>query len=158
MIAERRWPDGIMVVMPSDHLIQNREGFVDTITRAAERAKRGEFVTIGIPPTYPATVYGYLHLKSNPAGDGAAIPLHAFVEKPDRARAEEFLATGRYLWNSGIFIWKTTVILESVQTHLPDLYEKMTPVVHALHTEKFQKAVREAFETATPISIDYGVM
>lgn len=158
MIAERRWPGGIMVVMPSDHLVGDTNCFLKTISTAVERAKKGGLVTIGIPPTFPATVYGYLHFEGGTLTIQEARPLKAFVEKPEKTRAEEFLATGRYLWNSGIFVWQTSAILENFRRHLPETYESMAEAALALNTKEFSPAVHRAFKKATRISIDYGVM
>jgi mannose-1-phosphate guanylyltransferase len=157
-VVEHRWPGGIMVVMPSDHRVRDKRGFRRTIRLAAERAEKGGLVTIGIPPAYPATVYGYLHLDSVFTAGGEAVPLRGFVEKPIRERAEEFLASGRFMWNSGIFVWKSSAILEACQRHLPDVYEILSEVKGARSLKKFGSAVARVFPRVKPISIDYGVM
>jgi mannose-1-phosphate guanylyltransferase len=155
---EKRWPDSCMVVLPSDHLVKDRDGFRSTILAAAERAREGGLVTIGIPPTYPATGYGYLFLEKGEAQPGKAVRLRAFIEKPDRARAEAFLADGRYLWNAGMFVWRASVILEAVRRYLPGVYEALAPLGESVGRREFCSEVRRAFDRLQPISIDYGVM
>jgi len=121
----RRAPDAVQIVLPADHVIRPAEAFRRTLAAAArEAAASGALLTFGIRPTHPATGYGYVETgEQMHAVDG--IPVHRvvrFVEKPDRARAEEFLAQGSFLWNSGIFVWSTSAILEAVREHVPAVH------------------------------------
>jgi mannose-1-phosphate guanylyltransferase len=158
VLIEKRWPDSCMVVLPSDHLVRDGDGFRTTILAAAAKALEGGLVTIGVPPAYPATGYGYLFLQERTVRAGQAVRLRAFIEKPDRARAEAFLADGRYLWNAGMFVWRTSVILEAVRRHLPEIHDALAPLGALIGRPDFASGVRRAFDPLRPISIDYGVM
>ena len=100
-IAERRFPGCVMAVMPSDHLIRP-DAFQQTLQLAVRRAQDGGLGTIGIPPDHAATAYGYLLTE----GTDRVRRVTRFVEKPDKARAEQFISDPAYLWNGGIFIWQ----------------------------------------------------
>jgi mannose-1-phosphate guanylyltransferase len=157
VVVHRRWPGSVMIVMPSDHVISNLEGFRRTLASAVARARRGGLGTVGIPPTFPATVFGYLRL-AGPAAPAEAVRVEEFVEKPDRPRAEQYLADGRHLWNAGIFVWKAETLLAAAERHLPDTYGRLAPLAECVGTPAFADRVREAFEALQPLSIDYGIM
>jgi mannose-1-phosphate guanylyltransferase len=157
VIAARRWPGSVMVVMPSDHIITNLDAFRRTVGRAVERARRGGLGTIGIPPTFPSTAFGYLRVARSPAGAGA-LRVERFVEKPDRRRAEVYAASGRYLWNSGIFVWKAQTLLEAAARHLPQVYRPLSALADAAAAPGFPARARAAFKSISSTSIDYGVM
>lgn len=130
--VERRDPDALQLVCPADHVIAPVEKFAATVRAACDAAREsGGLFTFGVRPTYPATGYGYIE-----AGDTVATidghDVHAvarFVEKPDRARAEEFLATGRFLWNAGIFGWRTRDVLAGLDAHAGDILAPLREVV-----------------------------
>jgi len=157
MVVAERWPEAVMAVFPSDHFIADEEAFVQTVAAAVARAKEGGLGTIGIAPSSPATRFGYLHLGQ------AAVPLvpqpvETFVEKPDRARAEAYLATGLYLWNSGIFIWQARTLLEAARQHLPETCAALSQVAAHVGQESFGPRAKEAFEQIRAASVDYGIM
>lgn len=131
--------DAVMAVLPSDHVVTDETAFRRTLEQAIAAAAR-HLVTVGIRPTRPETGYGYLELGTRIEGD--ACEVRRFVEKPDLARAREYLAAGRYLWNSGMFFFRAARILEETRRHLP-------AVVQALDGR---------YEDAPAISIDYGIM
>jgi mannose-1-phosphate guanylyltransferase len=158
LVADRRWPDSVLAVLPSDHLIQDRAGFRRTVEAAARHAARGGLLTIGIPPSYPATAYGYLQLDAPVRSGKEIFKLRRFVEKPKRERAEEFIAGGDFLWNSGIFVWKTSSILQALERHLPAHLAALRPAAAAHGSASFAAAVRDAFDRIESISIDFGVM
>lgn len=158
MIAEARWPDSVMIVMPSDHRIESAQAFVKTVTVAANRARRGGLGTIGIRPRFPATGFGYLRIEERNPPPGEALKVLRFVEKPDRKRAEEFLASGQYLWNAGIFVWRGAALLAELKRHLPALYRALEPLGKALGSNEFEGKLSQAFGQAPSISIDFGVM
>ncbi len=158
MIAEARWPGSVMIVMPSDHRIESTEGFVKTVAVAANRARQGGLGTIGIRASFPATGFGYLKIEEHDPPCGRALKVSRFVEKPDRKRAEEFLASGQYLWNAGIFLWQGATLLAEVERHLPALYRALEPLGQALGSEEFGDKLCQAFAQAPSISIDFGVM
>jgi len=157
VVAERRFPGSVLVSMPSDHLVTHLEGFHETLDRAIARARQGGLGTIGVVPDFPATGYGYLRLSGPPAG-GDAVAVERFVEKPEQAAAEKYLAAGRYLWNAGIFVWQARELLAAAERHLPATYEALASVGPAVGTASFDARVRDAFERIQPISIDYGIM
>jgi len=157
VIINHRWPGSTMVAMPADHLIGNMEAFRQTLARAVARAREGGLGTIGIPPTYPSTEFGYLRLPGPPDGTGP-VRIEQFVEKPDLGRAEQYVASGRYLWNSGIFVWQSRVLLEAAARHLPQVYHPLAALDKVVDTEEFLPRAAEAFERIEAISVDYGIM
>jgi len=157
LVAAGRWPGAVMAVFPSDHFIGSEEAFVETVAAAVARAVEGGLGTIGIPPTSPATGFGYLELGAD-AEPLATQPVAAFVEKPDRARAEAYLAGGRHLWNSGIFVWRPEVLLEAARRHLPDTVAALEGVANHVGRDTFAAEARAAFERIAADSVDYGIM
>jgi len=157
VVVHRRWPGSVMIVMPSDHLISGLDAFRQTLARAAARARQGGLGTIGIPPTLPATTFGYLRVAERPAA-AEAVRVEQFVEKPDRRRAQEYVASGRFLWNGGIFVWKAETLLEAAARHLPEVHRPLAALADAVGTPAFAARARRAFEQIPPVSIDYGVM
>ena len=145
--------DGIMVVSPSDAYVKDQKEYVKTFNTAIEGAKKGGLFTIGIKPTFPATGYGYI--KS--IGDGEIKKVERFVEKPDYITAEKYLKSGDYLWNSGVFVWKASVILEEIKKYIPELYDGLK-LIEKSPIDKQSFAAEEAYKIIPSISIDYGVM
>jgi mannose-1-phosphate guanylyltransferase len=156
-IVDHRWPGATMIVMPSDHLITELAAFRRTFVAAVARARSGGLGTIGIRPTFPATAFGYLHLGARPAGL-RAVPVKRFVEKPDRARAARYVASGDFLWNSGIFVWRADVLLDAAERHLPQIYRPLASLRKVIGTRAFAPSARRAFRHIEAVSIDYGVM
>ena len=141
--------DAVMVVLPADHIIVPRGKFMDTLKRAVTLAGETEdLITIGIKPTYAATGYGYIEV-GNKEKQGV-FGVKRFAEKPDRKKAERFLKTGRFFWNSGIFVWKKSVILEAMRKYMPSLYRKLQMVS--------SKNIGKLYPKLPDISIDYGIM
>ena len=141
--------DAVMVVLPADHIIVPRGKFMDTLKRAVTLAGETEdLITIGIKPTYAATGYGYIEV-GNKEKQGI-FGVKRFAEKPDRKKAERFLKTGRFFWNSGIFVWKKSVILEAMRKYMPSLYRKLQMVS--------SKNIGKLYPKLPDISIDYGIM
>ena len=114
-----KYEDAVMIVLPSDHLIKSNDIFKDTFVNACEVAEKGSnLVTVGITPNYPETGYGYIKYNKNNC-DGVAYSVEKFVEKPDLDTAKSYLADGSYLWNSGMFVWKVSTILECFKKFMP---------------------------------------
>jgi len=155
-----RDPEAVMVVLPSDHMILDEARFAEVIRDAVTAAREtGGLVTIGIRPTRPETGYGYIHVGPlSRVERGRPLRVRKFTEKPDLETAVAFLASGEYLWNSGMFVWKVRAILEAVERHLPELACGMRPVAEAVGTADFDAALAEHFPRLPKISIDYGVM
>ena len=122
-------PDSIMMVMPSDHAIRDVKPFQERLLWAVEAAEQGYLVTFGIKPTRPETAYGYIR-SGHPfkSSDHEIFHAEEFIEKPDLKTAETFLHQGRYYWNSGIFVWKTSKILKEIESHLPSLYQGLKKI------------------------------
>lgn len=150
----RRAPDSVQVVLAADHVIRPDEAFRATLAAAAEEARAsGALVTLGIRPTFPATGFGYIEAAEEVARR-AGQPVRRvarFVEKPPRARAEEFVASGSFFWNSGLFVWRTDVIERSVSEFMPD-------VRAALEQAARGEALDALYRALKPIAIDVAVM
>ncbi len=154
----KKYGDALMFVLPSDHLIKYTSIFCQTLADACEVAEQGDsLVTLGITPDAPETGYGYI--KFNPEqAEGRAYPVERFVEKPDLETAKNYLASQEYLWNSGMFIWKVSAILDSLRRFLPDMYAGLQRIAQAIGTPEQQAALDREFRAFKSVSIDYGVM
>lgn len=153
----RRDPDDVLVVLPSDHHIGDVERFRDVLKVAVASAERGVVTTIGLQPTHPETGFGYLELEGR-AEPGRPARVVRFVEKPDRARAEAFLAGGRHLWNGGMFIFRARDMLAAVRAHLPALADGLDELDRAAARGDEASALARVFPTLPAVSIDTGVM
>jgi mannose-1-phosphate guanylyltransferase len=153
-------PDAVVMVLPSDHFIADEPGFVKVLQRAVATARQGRVTTVGIVPTRPETGYGYIEVGDALGGDAGANAVKRFVEKPDRARAESFLAAGhgRYLWNAGMFFFRVKDMAALLQRHLPAMAEGVARIDAAARSGDDSAVVREVFPTLESISIDHGVM
>ena len=161
MFAEKEDPDGIMVVTPSDHLIENDELFRDTVLAAVKIAdERDGIVTIGITPTYPATGYGYVKTAENITGSEKIrqFKVERFVEKPNEPTASEYLNQGGFYWNSGLFVFKISVFLEAVKMYAPALYSDLRKIQSDLGNPTFEKTLDTIYRAVEGISVDYGIM
>jgi mannose-1-phosphate guanylyltransferase len=158
---QQREPDGVMVVLPADHLIEETARFRHILSIAVETARLGDcLVTIGIKPTSPETGYGYLEqgsLKTATRGENV-YEVASVREKPALKQAKVFLKKGRFYWNSGIFIWRVGVILEAIRQWLPDLHDGLSEIKNVLGTQREQEVVRRVYKGLRSVSIDYGVM
>ena len=155
--AMKQDKDAVVVVLPSDHIIADVQTFQKAVLTAARNAEQGYLVTFGIVPTFPATGYGYV--KAAGSESDGAFTLEKFVEKPCLEKAQEYLASGQYAWNSGMFVFKAEIFLEELKLHNPEMA--------SLAIEAFEKAsidtdfIRlnsEAFGKIKGDSIDYAVM
>ena len=154
----KKYEDANMLVLASDALIKNNDIFVDTLKDAIEVASQGEnLVTIGITPNYPETGYGYINFDKD-SKLGAANSVKRFVEKPDLAKAKEYLATGEYLWNSGMFIWKVSTILKNFKEFMPDIYEGLLTIQASMGSDAYERTLEEIFTAFRSESVDYGIM
>ncbi|HVP60952.1 MAG TPA: mannose-1-phosphate guanylyltransferase [Myxococcaceae bacterium] len=154
--VQARDPDGVLAVLPSDHHVADVPGFQAVLRRAADVARSGALVTIGIKPTRPETGYGYVQV-GEPI-DGGAFRVRAFVEKPDAPTAAQYLASGDYLWNGGIFVFTARAMREAIARHLPELGAVLDRLAPLVGTPRYAAALRRVFPAAPSVSIDYGVM
>ncbi len=156
-----RGEDPVMVILPADHVIRDVPAFHRCLRLAVEAAEEGKLVTFGIQPTGPETGFGYIKATVN----GETLPrVERFKEKPDAATAAAFLAEGGWYWNSGMFVWKASAIMEAVEAALPDLAQIMSTIKQTRSvdpvnfSERWQQALREHFPRCPSISIDHGVL
>ncbi len=151
-------PDDLLLVAPSDHLIEDVSAFHDAIRAGVEAARGGNLVTFGITPRHAETGYGYLELDAAPV-TGRAGPLRRFVEKPDAALARDMVASGRHLWNAGIFLFRIRDILAAFEEHAPDMIDPCRrALAQAREDLGFQRLDQAAYGAVRAQSIDYAVM
>ena len=176
-----RDPDAVMAVLPADHVIAKSDAFLRCLARAEEVAREGFLVTIGLVPRRAETGYGYIQrgepLEINsPTGDVSGVALDSclassvtldsclafrvarFVEKPDRAAAERYVAAGDYFWNGGMFIWRAAAILDELRAHAPAVAEAATRIAEAMKAGADRNRIDELYRTIEAVSIDYAVM
>lgn len=144
--------ESIMLVLPSDHWIGNEERFREVLRKGVRWAEEGNLVTYGIVPSRPETGYGYIE-KGKRMGDNA-VKVKRFTEKPNLKKAAGYLKTGNYLWNSGIFLWKSEVILEEIMKYQQQISDKVKNLMDNPSNEN----IESLYKTGDPISIDYGVL
>jgi mannose-1-phosphate guanylyltransferase len=158
--AKRVAEDEPMVVLPSDHFIADVESFTRTICAAADVARAGAIVTLGVAPVRPETGYGYIHIgaEGGAASEQPYFRVRRFVEKPDYQTALGYLSSGDYLWNSGVFIFTARAILQEIEACMPALHEGLTEIERAIDTPDYDAAVERVYDRIESVSIDYGVM
>ena len=157
-----------MVVVPADHFIPEKIIFKKIMDNAVKAASfNNSLVTIGIKPTCPATGYGYIKTQNSKrkAQNKAVYKVKKFIEKPDLIKAKKFIKQG-YLWNSGIFVWEITAILEALRDYAPDLLRQLSEVdafllsnkTHAWQQSNFRKILLKSYKKIKSVSIDYAVL
>lgn len=154
-------PDATMVVMPSDHVISPAAKFRQALEQAADLVSKspGRLVTFGIKPTYPAESFGYIHRGEPVAAYGApSYRVQEFREKPDAQTAAEYLATGEYYWNGGIFVWKAQTILHELEVRQPAMAVRLRTIAASWGTDQRQAVFQREFTAIEGVSIDYAVM
>ena len=156
-VIKKKYEDAIMMVLPSDHLIGLEDIYINTLKKAVKVASQGEnLVTIGITPEYPETGYGYINFGAE--DDNGAYIVERFVEKPDLATAELYFSSGKYLWNSGMFVWKLSTILGNIKNLMPDIYEGAAKIGEAYGTSQFNEILVKEFMAFRSESVDFGIM
>jgi mannose-1-phosphate guanylyltransferase len=150
--------DALMVVVPADHVIKDAAGLRRTLRAAADLAMRRDcLVTIGVPPTQPETGYGYLEVGAAiPAAPPGACWVRRFHEKPAAAAARRYVASGRHLWNAGMFVWKTSVFRAALARCLPEVHDVLDDVWRA--PRGAARRLRAAYARVQSVSVDVGVM
>ena len=159
----KRDPDATMVVLPADHLIENRKELVRDVRLAAQLAQQGLLVTFGIPPDRPDTGYGYIGLGKEIVRYTAGVPLAAykvlgFREKPSADKAREYVAAGNFVWNSGMFVWRVDEILEAMRLYMPKFSAALETFAKTIGTKREAAALKRLYAGIESISIDYAVM
>jgi mannose-1-phosphate guanylyltransferase len=156
-ILLRRDPEAVLGLFPSDHVIADEKKFRDLLREAVQLAAAGEnIVTLGIQPTRPETGYGYIE-TGEPAA-GRAVRVRRFTEKPDAERARQFLASGNYFWNSGMFIWGARTLANALREHLPETAPLLEEIAAAYGSGKFESLFRRLYPQCENISVDYAVL
>jgi mannose-1-phosphate guanylyltransferase len=152
-------PEAELAVVSADHVIRPVERFAATLTLAYDALgpRPDSLVTLGITPTSPATGFGYVQ-RGGPTGVPGVSEAAAFREKPDRATAERYLASGEYLWNSGMFVWRAATVLEALAEHLPQTARGLDRIVAATPGADRDSVLAEVFPTLPKISVDYAVL
>ncbi len=151
----KRNPAGVMIVLPSDQHVADPRAFRIALRSAIDVAQRGEIVTLGIKPTRPETGYGYIRVGA--PFHPPACKVAAFVEKPDVEKAKGYLASGDYLWNAGIFVFRADVMLAAFAKLMPELSAALATLSATIGTKKYAAALKAQFAKMPAISIDYGV-
>lgn len=154
----KRNQDSVMIVLPSDHLIREEDLFRSVLQKAVLVAEKGHnVVTVGTTANRPETNYGYIR-RGERSVYGTADCAEQFVEKPDLQTALRYLQDGNYLWNCGIFVWKTSTVLELFREYIPDIYEHILRIGEGIGAERESEILQWEYSKIRPISIDYGVM
>ena len=159
-VLQKRDPQALMAILPSDHFIRNRDLFHYLIGAAFDVAENGYLVTLGITPTYPSTGYGYIQ-QGEPLAGNYKYPVYAvkrFKEKPDEATAQQLLRSSDHSWNSGMFIWRADAILAEIERQMPELYKVVCKIAAAWGTEEQRNVVDALWYDLKSQTIDYGVM
>ena len=164
LFIRRADPRAVMVVLPSDHIMADEQEFgrvLDLAVRVADES--GKLITLGIHPTRPETGYGYIQVVdeddgSNPYFSSGVYKVKTFAEKPNAATAEQFIKSGDFLWNSGMFIWRVDAIMAEIQRELPEMYQELLKIEGAIDDAKYDHILETAYRMIRNISIDYGVM
>lgn len=157
LVIKRKYKDATMVVLPSDHLIENEDKFRDIILKANKYLDTNNkaIVTLGMSPTRPETGYGYIKYDNNTNME--MLKVDRFVEKPDKETAEKYLKEGNYLWNGGMFLWKVNTILSEVKKYIPNTYEVLSEIEN-VSDENLQEVINSNYSKTDEISIDYAVL
>jgi mannose-1-phosphate guanylyltransferase len=154
-------PDAIMLVTPADHVISPNEEFIAAVQRAIATIEKNpeQLCLFGIVPDRPATGYGYIE-QGNALGDESdrVFNVERFREKPDLATAEQFLAAGNFLWNSGIFVWRADTILNNLEEFQPEMFQRLSAIREHCGRPTFGEALETEFPNMPSISIDYAVL
>lgn len=161
VVIEKKYGEAMMIILPSDHLIKQPIIFRDTLkTAVAVASEQDNLVTIGITPDYPETGYGYIQFGADSLHKefSSVYEVERFVEKPNIEVAQQYIDSGNFLWNSGMFVWKVSSILSNFKKHLPRIYDGLTRIGQSYGTNRFEEAVNSEFLKFDSVSVDYGIM
>jgi mannose-1-phosphate guanylyltransferase len=160
-LLELTAPDTVIGIFPSDHVVKDTARFGKVIGAGAALAAGGErIVVLGVPPTRPETGYGYIELGAmiDPVDGVPVRRVKRFTEKPDRARAEEFVASGNYSWNGGIFLWSARTLAGAIREHCPAMAPLLEKIAAAYGAHQFEQVFAEVYPQCENISVDYAVL
>lgn len=159
-LAFARDPDAIVGSFAADHVVTDVPHFEQAVRAAIDVARQGYLVTIGIQPSYPEIGYGYIH-SGDAIGDFQGIEVRTvdrFKEKPDAETAEAYVASGEYLWNASMFVWKASVLMEEMRQHLPDLAAALERIAAAWDTPDRQATLNAIWPQVEDVTIDHGIL
>jgi mannose-1-phosphate guanylyltransferase len=159
-LVKAKDPDGVFAILTADHVMGKLELYRKTLEEALDlAAKEAVYITIGIKPDEPSTGYGYVERgELHSEGDIKFFAAKRFVEKPERAVAEEYLASGNFYWNSGMFIWSAKTVIDGLSQHKPELVEMIDRVIPVVGTDKFEAVLAAEYQDLVKISIDFALM
>jgi len=153
--------DTLMAVLPADHFIEQPQKFREIMRAALEVAlEPGRMVVLGIPPTRPETGFGYIERTGEPIGVGT-LPVYAvrrFTEKPELKLAQEYVASGNYHWNAGMFFWRVSTFLENLKSFLPRTHDALEKLAGFIGTRNYERKLRVIYPKLQNISVDYAVL
>ena len=164
-LLEKHEPDTVIGIFPSDHVVKDVPRFTEVLRAGVALAASGDrIVVLGVPPTRPETGYGYI--EQGELVDGAQVPcddvpvrrVRRFTEKPNAVLASEFLQSGNYAWNSGIFLWSARTLADAIREHRPAIASVLEEISAAYGTSDFEEVFRELYPKCENISIDYAVL
>lgn len=157
---EKLDPDAVMFSLHADHYIERAEEFRHALMNAMRAARDGNLVLLGIQPRNSETGYGYIHRGQviKKVGEHPIYRVAQFMEKPDEATAARFLASGEYYWNSGIFAWRVSTILEEIAVHQPKLHGQLRKIGRALRTPRERETMKRVWKTIANETIDVGIL
>ena len=158
LTAGRVDPDVVVLLAPSDHAIGDDVAFADTVRRGIGPAQQGSIVTFGVRPDSPHTGYGYIETKKGERGEDWALAVERFVEKPSRERAETYVDSGRFYWNSGIFLFKASTLLQLFQTYAPEILAVCRQALNEATKDLGFRQLGQSYQRAPSISLDYAIM
>lgn len=155
-VIKKKYGNAVMLVLPSDHLIKYENIYTRTLCNAIVKATEDDnLVTIGITPSYAETGYGYINFGEE---SGNAYKVEKFVEKPDLRTAKKYLSSGKYLWNSGMFVWQVSAIEECFKKFMPEVYDGAEKIGQAFGTDNFENVLETEYNKFPSESIDFGIM
>ena len=159
-VLGKRDPDAVMAVLTADHIIGNLKLFQQILTAAYHVARENYLVTLGISPTFPATGYGYIR-KGESLGEYQGLDgfrVLEFTEKPGLSEAERMISSGDYSWNSGMFFWRTDLIIKEISRQMPELFSQLEQIAEAWDTKDQEKTIQKVWPEIKPQTIDFGIM
>lgn len=151
-------PEALMIVAPSDHMIMDSKNFEYVTNKAlAFVSKKEAFITLGIKPTYPNTGYGYIQYDTE-SSNGDVYKVKTFTEKPNLELAKTFVASGEFLWNGGIFVWKVKTVINAFEKYQPEMFELFDNEKEYFNTSREGESIQRIYPLCTNVSIDYAIM
>jgi len=161
VILEQKDPNAVMIVLPAAHYIERADDFRQLLELAEDTVREDDFLlTLGIKPTYPETGFGYIELANEykEVGEEKIFWVKSFKEKPDLETAQKYVASWRYVWNSGMFVWKASSILDRFKKFAPEIYEGLERFRDALGTPREQEELAKVYKSFPNISVDYAIL